>query len=403
MAGIVTSEEASASNPLDLPARTICHVCQKQFSQYTCPRCNSRYCSLECYKSHSIRCTESFMKENVVEELRQARPDDATKRKMLDILKRLHAEEEEDGMDEGDFGMSEETVQKILSGGPISLNDLSAEERKRFQRAMASGELSKMIEPWDPWWTKPSARMIRLGPGGKRLVQPLASEEASGSSKSKEDSEEEFPPGPDSPLPSLSKLTTTEPSPFLAIHLVDIIYSYCFTLRLYNGDWQSDALGSAMVVLSISSVLANGGQPESMAEAISNCLEQACSPAYRHVGGLKFGMALVDDVAALLSLGTPGLICALSDLRRLLDAGLTELKKEKSPRVEVKNKFKSATRKVYFVMCWANGQPAEVWSTTAAILSAEKGALIHRGGGVENANRGDKVEEGRKVLIEEVQ
>lgn len=24
--------------------------CQKQFSQYTCPRCNSRYCSVQCYK-----------------------------------------------------------------------------------------------------------------------------------------------------------------------------------------------------------------------------------------------------------------------------------------------------------------------------------------------------------------
>lgn len=24
--------------------------CQKQFAQYTCPRCNARYCSLSCYK-----------------------------------------------------------------------------------------------------------------------------------------------------------------------------------------------------------------------------------------------------------------------------------------------------------------------------------------------------------------
>lgn len=38
------------------------------------------------------------MRENVVEELRHVQPDDETKRKMMDILKRLHSEEEEDDL-----------------------------------------------------------------------------------------------------------------------------------------------------------------------------------------------------------------------------------------------------------------------------------------------------------------
>jgi hypothetical protein len=40
------------------------------------------------------------MRDNVVGELQQMQPDDETKRKMLDILKRLHSEEETDSMDE---------------------------------------------------------------------------------------------------------------------------------------------------------------------------------------------------------------------------------------------------------------------------------------------------------------
>ncbi|MED6225433.1 hypothetical protein PIB30_093707 [Stylosanthes scabra] len=95
---INTSDKSSA--PLLNPSRTICHVCQKQFSHYTCPRCNSRYCSLHCYKSHSLRCTESFMRENVVGELQQMQPDEETKHKMLDILKRFHSEEEMDSIDD---------------------------------------------------------------------------------------------------------------------------------------------------------------------------------------------------------------------------------------------------------------------------------------------------------------
>lgn len=40
------------------------------------------------------------MRENVMGELRQIQPDDDTKRKMLDILKRFHSEDEEvDGDD----------------------------------------------------------------------------------------------------------------------------------------------------------------------------------------------------------------------------------------------------------------------------------------------------------------
>jgi len=54
---IVTSSNSSTAS-LN-PTRIICHVCQKQFSQYTCPRCNSRYCSLQCYKV--CKCTSSYL------------------------------------------------------------------------------------------------------------------------------------------------------------------------------------------------------------------------------------------------------------------------------------------------------------------------------------------------------
>ncbi|KAL6175255.1 hypothetical protein ACLB2K_051897 [Fragaria x ananassa] len=185
----------------------------------------------------------------------------------------------------------------------------------------------------------------------------------------------EIPLGPDTPLPPLSKLSSAKPSPFLAVHLVDIIYSYCFALRLYNGVWQSDATGSAMVVLSVSSALGQGGQPETFLEALSYCLEQTCSPAFRQMGGLQFGLGLVDDVTSLLTLGTPALLCLLRDLQRMVQAGETGLKSEKprkSRRVEIRSKLKQAERKIDFVMCWVHEQPGEAWSSIGAIVRAEK-------------------------------
>lgn len=59
------------------------------------------------------------MKENVVQELQQMQPNEQTKQKMLDILKRFHSEEEMDSTDEDSFedsALSEETMEKIMSG-----------------------------------------------------------------------------------------------------------------------------------------------------------------------------------------------------------------------------------------------------------------------------------------------
>ncbi|KDP25237.1 hypothetical protein JCGZ_20393 [Jatropha curcas] len=398
---ILTSEKPSNPSPLDPPNRIICHVCQKQFSQYTCPRCNSRYCSLQCYKSHSIRCTESFMRENVVEELRQMQPNDETKQKMLEILKRHSEEEEMDGMDEDDFLLSEETIQKVLSGGSISFDDLSVEEKKQFQRALASGELSKLIEPWEPWWLKPSARKISLSKEGTLLIRPLVEQEASLAPQDDGEQSGEIPPGLEVPLTPVKKLLSTEPSPLLAVHLVDIIYSYCFTLRLYNGDWQSDAIGSSVVALSVSSVLGQGGQPETVGEALSFCLEKTCSPDYKHMGGLQFGLALISDVITLLSLGSSALICALCDLQRLIQSGGRELKSEKSRKSEIKNKLKLAERKIYFIICWVHEQPGEAWSSLAAIVEAEKKRVMEYRND-KHSTRMKNNSETQKVLIEEM-
>ncbi|XP_058203687.1 uncharacterized protein LOC131317965 [Rhododendron vialii] len=406
---IITSEAPPNSSQFAPASRIVCRVCQKQFSQYTCPRCNTRYCSLQCYKSHSLRCTESFNRENVVGELQQLQTDDETKHKMLEILKRFHSEEEVDSMDEDDSTLSEETMEKILSGDQIDFDDLTAEEKKRFQRAVASGELSKLIEPWEPWWLKPSARTISLSREGTQLVQPLSNEETVTSTQHGPESDptHDIPPGPEMPLPPINKLSSTEPSPLLAVHLIDIIYTYCFTLRLYNGDWQSDPIGASMVVLSVSSVLGQGEQPESVSEALSHCLEQTCSPAFRHMGGLQFGLGLLDDVIALLSLGGAALVCLLCDLQRLVQAAEGELKSEKqqiSKRGEIRSKLKLGERKIYFIMCWVHEQPGEAWHSVAALVNAEKGSAMefagNRGGTLRVQNR---VEARGKALIEELE
>lgn len=290
-----------------------------------------------------------------------------------------------------------------MAGQEVSFDDLSLEEKKRFHRAIAYGELSKMIKPWDPWWSKPSARKICLSKEGTQLVQPLSEQELLDDAES--DEVREVPLGPETPLPPLSRLSSKEPSPLLTVHLVDILYSYCFTLRLYNGDWRSDALGSVMVVLSVSSVLGQGAQPETVLEALSHCLEQVCSPAYRHMGGLQFGLGVIDDVISLFDLGTPALVCALCDMHRLIQEGGKEAKSEKPRKMRrdgIRSAIKMAERKIYFIMCWVHEQPEEAWSSLAAIVRAEKSSAMEIQWSNKAEKLNNKVEAKGKCLIEEI-
>lgn len=351
------------------------------------------------------------MRENVLEELRHLQPEDETKQKMLDILKRFHTEEDMDIMEEDDSYsesnsfLSGEAVQKILSGTEINLDDLSLEEQKEFQRMIASGELSKLIKPWDPWWLRPSAEHLSLSPDGTQLVQPLDS--CKDEEVTSLDQGHEIPPGPEAHLPSIHKLREGEPSPLLAVHLVDTIYSYCFTLRLYNGDWKSDPLGASVAMSSVSSVLGKGGLPETVLEALSYCLEKTCSPSFKHMGGAPFGLLLMDDIVSILNLGRAAIICLLCDLKRLIEAGEKELKSErsmKSQKKELMTSFKSAEKKVYFFMCWANEQPKEAWFSLALLVKAEKSSAAEYANNNRAPPRVDmKIKAEGKPLIREVQ
>ncbi|KAG0049561.1 hypothetical protein BGZ83_005600 [Gryganskiella cystojenkinii] len=86
-----------------------CGVCKTRPFQYTCPRCNLRYCSLECYKDQSHgQCTELFYKSAVMSELQSspgATSDD--RKQMLGILDRF----ERQAVDQEQFlNMSEDEL-----------------------------------------------------------------------------------------------------------------------------------------------------------------------------------------------------------------------------------------------------------------------------------------------------
>ncbi|KAG2426471.1 hypothetical protein HXX76_011701 [Chlamydomonas incerta] len=160
--------------------------------------------------------------------------------------------------------------------------DLSHQEWTAFQRAVALGQLGGTGggarggggAQWQPWWATPEARELSLSAAGQRLVAPLPSDPSSASGGTVSGGAvsggavsggavSALPPTPAAPLPRLAALTRAPPSPLLAWHVVEVLYSYCHVMRRAGGDWArggggeaAAAAAAAAALLSLTDVLA---------------------------------------------------------------------------------------------------------------------------------------------------
>ena len=52
----------------------------------------------------------------------------------------------------------------------VQESDLSPEDMAAFERALASGRLAHLVEPWQPWWRSQEAAQISLSTAGTRVI-----------------------------------------------------------------------------------------------------------------------------------------------------------------------------------------------------------------------------------------
>ena len=153
---LMAAKSERVEDVLSAPDNNSCCVfCVKKVPKYTCPRCNVRYCSSVCYKSdkHS-QCSELFYKDCVLEEMSEHKGSSDDKVKMLEMLKKLN----ERGRDEEMFDAEdlEERLHDIdINSDPegVVWSALTENERKQFESAVKSGEISNLIDVWVPWWS----------------------------------------------------------------------------------------------------------------------------------------------------------------------------------------------------------------------------------------------------------
>ncbi|XP_062500058.1 zinc finger HIT domain-containing protein 2-like [Corticium candelabrum] len=348
-----------------------CGICEKQFAKYTCPRCNVRYCSLDCYKREShAQCSELFYKNCFMEALKEKSVSPEEKRQMLEMLKRIESTHTDDLVDdtsdEDDPSLEERLASLNLDvAEPDTIWEcLNDGERREFQRLLQTGEMADSIALHTPWWER--AGCIRA------LVEVVGDEGGRTNTNV---------PDVMGGIPPLGRLLkATPPAVQLKYNAVSILYSYCYIVRLYNGDHMDMAVEAAQTVLDLCPVLAHNVSYNDVSEVVHHCVH-TCQQHNQPYGSSEYSTSALLDVTNILmpvtattgraSSSNDFTLAALSDLYRIFEAAVRDTKKTvaqaKQSRtvvshMELKRSLQMATRKLYFFLSYVASNTDDVAS-----------------------------------------
>ncbi|KAI0700015.1 hypothetical protein C8T65DRAFT_709765 [Cerioporus squamosus] len=177
MSGELTGEPiiASSSRETESVSTIPCAICRRQFSRYTCPRCNIPYCSLVCFRSEKhAGCSESFYQKEIEQDVKNApSASQEEKQRMMDLLKRFEEDSLDDSplLDDSDDDEGDDLQRRLQNVDLDSAsydelwNALTPAEREKFLRALQDpdSELAKQLlasevlerEQVQPWWEAP--------------------------------------------------------------------------------------------------------------------------------------------------------------------------------------------------------------------------------------------------------
>ncbi|XP_053617225.1 zinc finger HIT domain-containing protein 2 [Plodia interpunctella] len=210
----------------------ICGICNLNTSKYCCPRCEILYCSLDCYKSesHTI-CSEDFYRDCVNEELANLNADDDTKKKTIEILKRIQngenlelAYDENEAAADSDDEVADDLEQRIkdldLNNADEMWNVLTEDEKNEFRALCNAGDVTSIIPPWEPWWMYSKEEKLVEEVNEKNMEDVEALRNCPGLK----------------PVVEFGKLTTVQPSATIKMNIANVLTAYAFIMRYFNGE-----------------------------------------------------------------------------------------------------------------------------------------------------------------------
>ncbi|KAM9456078.1 zinc finger HIT domain-containing protein 2 [Clarias gariepinus] len=355
--------------------------------------------------------------------------EEGHEQEVQDILQRLRQTdgEEEEGEEEDD-------VETRLSGLNIeSLTEdelwtlLPQKDKEKFEQLLKDGGIGALVPIWRPWWEEHERDHVML----IEELQQEKQDEETNSLEEGEDGDVDAAPEPASPLkkkvekqkvkkagsrdapppisseiPPLSSLCSASPSPLVKFGLVNVLYGYAFTLRLFNGDVSEtqQLLEFTRLLLSVSECLGRGRTFGSSPEALSAAMASVSAERYDSDSALS----AVEGVAHILSGASEGdrtgyALSALAHLRSALSGARIAAPRD---HAHFRRTCLLAGKKCEFLQAWVNENTPTLrglarWAWSEYQRQTGERQVMERDRKWVEENRKQRRERG-KVLIEEI-
>lgn len=288
--------------------------------------------------------------------MEQSNPD--VRRRMADMLRSAQVQDSDDCE-----ALSERLKQIDLESVDSVWEQLTEEERAEFQHLLQSGEMGKYVPVWQPWWEESAS-----------LVSEVETEVVN-------------------PVQRLAELTSRPPAPCVINSVLNVLCSYVYVAKLYNGDFlpeSTDDFFVACAVMSEDAVFSTAG------DAIQSVHQRVVHSA----GGIT-----TDGFPTLLS-SLKRLLCdpggkgkvgrALREVREMVELSLhTKDKKRKKHR---------ALKKCQYLQSWVS-EYGESLSSCVKDVEIELASIIEDVESFAKAEatvRKDCQRKEEKVLIQEL-
>jgi len=378
----------------------ICLVCSENQARYTCPKCQTPYCSIECFRkhtdpassnegsTHAYSCSEQFFKKKVTSlmQLESLENHEKTRR----ALNRYHQEncgredyeEPIEVLDEEIENLYE--LQSQLEMLENENTELSQRElakilppslKAMFERDLQTGNLRAqwVLNHWYLWWRR------------EIVVNEKAIEKDESDSKHNHQNHSDSSSVSkilDERLLKVPNFGGRSNDEVLTCNLIDIVYAICRTLCLYHGvenASQQAPVEATTTLISTSSVLGKDARYDTIYQVLDHHYNDTSENFARGSGFVGDGegppshklddwRVYVEDVASVVS--SPRMVGrALLEASDILKAAIKKLKLDHDgsvPKMDESSLYcetnlkqiRCLRKKLQFYLSWATRHPA---------------------------------------------
>jgi len=274
-----------------------------------------------------------------MEGLHTMQPDSSERAKLVEMLQRLEMDSElEDDR-------ADDLAQRFAD---VSIDNCSTEqiwhrlteiERAEFEKFVSSDQVCSLFELWIPWWyTSPQTLVEEIG--------------------KKSTAADAIPPVLAN-LQHIDQIAKCGTSDLISFSIINVLYAYAYTARLYNGEHVTMASESAITMLDISESLSRGVFTD-VSLAVGGCLAQFdSSAAQMHFVSHEYSVSVVDDVCKLVAGAVrnpvPFPLAALSDCHRIFHIARKEASQDRKSRTDdARKSYYAVEKKLEYFISWTS-------------------------------------------------